>query len=219
MKTYSPKVTIVWATPSAEQVIIDCARVSSKKAAGMADNGLLNYLITHRHWSPFEMANICLEITGVPRDITRQMLRHRSFHFQEFSQRYADAANLGDVIERECRLQDSSNRQNSLLTDDCELHEWWETAQTEVANKATDFYAVALEKGIAKEVARAILPEGLTPTRMFVNGTVRDWIHYIRVRWTSDAQMEHQELAQHIAEELYKILPIISSVAFGDMAD
>ena len=219
MKQYNPEVKMVWTTPNAEGVIIDCARVSSSKSAGMPDNGLIRYLITHNHWSPFEMSNICLEITGVPRDITRQLLRHGSFHFQEFSQRYADTASLGGLIGRECRMQDPNNRQNSLDATDPALIEWWNATLKCIGAEATNLYTEALGKGIAKEVARAILPEGMTPTRMFVNGTVRDWIHYVRVRRTNDAQAEHQELAQKIADQLYHIIPRISSVAFEDMAD
>lgn len=205
-----PKASLVWITPNAEQMIVDIARVSSDKPAGTEPGKLIRYLIEHKHWSPFEMANICIRVSGVPRDITRQILRHRSFHFQEFSQRYADTTNLGDPIYRECRMQNPKNRQKSLVCDDPDMQFWWRNMQEIVANSTRDIYTIALEKGIAKEVARAILPEGMTPTRMYINGTIRDWLHYIGVRWHEDTQKEHYIIAELIWEVLTAHLPAIT---------
>lgn len=204
-----PKVSLVWITPDAEQMIVDIARVSSNKPAGTSPGNLIRYLIDHRHWSPFEMANLCVLVTGVPRDITRQMLRH-GFRFQEFSQRYADASNLGDSIYRECRLQDPNNRQNSLECTDVQLAQWWHNAQENISSLSTDIYAEALKRGIAKEVARVVLSEGMTPTRMYANGTIRNWLHYTGVRWHEDAQKEHYILAELVWEVLVTHLPTIT---------
>jgi len=209
-----PKVSLVWITPDAEQMIIDIARVSSNKPVGTPGKNLITYLIEHRHWSPFEMANICVEITCVPRDITRQLLRHH-MHFQEFSQRYADAANLGDVIYRDCRMQDPKNRQASLDCDDPELTQWWFNAQEAISSSATNIYATALERGIAKEVARTVLPEGMTPTRMYVNGTIRSWLHYILARWAEGVQPEHYILAERVYEVLTLNIPTITESFIG----
>jgi thymidylate synthase (FAD) len=153
---------------------------------------LLKYLINNNHWSPFEMVNMCVEIE-TSRDIARQILRHRSFSFQEFSQRYAEV----DSVETfsECRLQDIKNRQNSIETNDEYLKNWWAAAQIRVADDAEWVYKEALKRGIAKEVARKVLPEGLTPSRMYMNGTLRSWLHYVAIRCDKATQKEHREVA------------------------
>jgi thymidylate synthase (FAD) len=152
---------------------------------------LLKYLMKHQHWSPFEMVNVCMEIETT-RDIARQILRHRSFSFQEFSQRYAEAQ--GKEFS-ECRMQDLKNRQNSLPVSDKELQEAWQGNQQYVWNVAWTAYQSALDRGIAKEVARKVLPEGLTMSRMYMNGTLRSWIHYLQIRTGSDTQKEHRDIA------------------------
>jgi len=184
-----------------------CARVSNPANQHNTETNekLLNYLIKHHHWSPFEMVSICLEIQTT-RDIARQMLRHRSFSFQEFSQRYA-IADLGSVT-REARLQDKKNRQNSIETDDVELSTKWEDKQKALNNTAVETYQWAIEQGIAKEQARAVLPEGLTLSRLYMNGTLRSWIHYIQLRTQSDTQKEHREIALMCAKAISDIFPI-----------
>lgn len=186
-----------------------CARVSnpSGQMNKETNDRLIKYLIKNQHWSPLEMVNVCLEIETT-RDIARQMLRHRSFSFQEFSQRYAATETMGDY--RETRLQDLKNRQNSLETDDEELDQWWKDKQDEVAELAFDTYDQALKKGIAKEQVRAILPEGLTWSRLYVNGTLRSWIHYIELRTDPSTQKEHRDLAKMCAREIDKVFPMIS---------
>jgi thymidylate synthase (FAD) len=162
---------------------------------------LINYCIKNKHWSIFEMVNVVLEISTT-RDIGRQILRHRSFSFQEFSQRYA-TPNFDDFTsKREARLQDTKNRQNSIETDDAILQDRWEQIQKNSINEAIENYQWAMEHGIAKEVARAILPEGLTPTRMYMNGTLRSWIHYCQLRMGNGTQKEHQEIAKQAWEVL-----------------
>lgn len=205
-------VKLVHITPDAEKHIAYCARVSAPDNQNNENYvGLLNYCKKHKHWSVFEMANVCLEINA-PRDISRQILRHRSFHFQEFSQRYADASKLG-FIERECRLQDTKNRQNSIPTDDYNTNTWWELVAREVISHNISYYQEALEEGIAKEVARTLLPEGLTMSRLYMNGTVRDWIHYCEVRCGNGTQKEHILVAEKCKEILKQHLPNV----FGDI--
>ena len=184
-----------------------CARVSNPANQNNTETNekLLNYLIKHQHWSPFEMVSICLEIQTT-RDIARQMLRHRSFSFQEFSQRYA-IADLGSVV-REARLQDKKNRQNSIETDDVELSSQWEEKQKALNSSAVETYQWAIEQGIAKEQARAVLPEGLTLSRLYMNGTLRSWIHYIQLRTQPDTQKEHREIALMCAKAISEIFPI-----------
>ena len=185
------------------------ARVSNptSQISALKSDGLIRYLMRHKHWSPFEMVNICLQL-DTTRDMGRQLIRHRSFSFQEFSQRYAATETMGDY--RETRLQDLKNRQNSLETDDEELDQWWKDKQDEVANLAFDTYDQALKKGIAKEQVRAILPEGLTWSRLYVNGTLRSWIHYIELRTDPSTQKEHRDLAKMCAREIDKVFPMIS---------
>ena len=195
-----------------------CARVSNPTNQNntLSNEKLMSYLIKNQHWSPFEMVSICLEI-NTTRDIARQILRHRSFSFQEFSQRYADVSALLEVdndkpessLLRETRLQDKVNRQNSIETDDEELQLEWNEKQKEISNMTQSVYQWALEKGIAKEVARAVLPEGLTPSRMYMNGTLRSWIHYIQLRASNGTQKEHREIAELCARAIEPIFPMI----------
>ena len=198
--------SIEWATPDIDRRIAHMARVSNPNAKPDDPwERLIAYLIVHRHWSPFEMASVCVKITTT-RDIGRQLLRHRSFHFQEFSQRYA-AVSESDGILSEARLQDTKNRQNSIKVDDPELQEWWSNVQTNIWTKSSHLYNAALERGVAKEVARKLLPEGLTKTEMFMCGTVRDWYHYISVRTGPETQLEHRELAHSILRLMQEIAP------------
>jgi thymidylate synthase (FAD) len=168
---------------------------------------LVRYLINNQHWSPLEMVSVCLEIETT-RDIARQILRHRSFSFQEFSQRYADASQLGFDV-REARLQDTKNRQNSIETDDKLLQRRWEEKQRHVIEVAKDTYSWAIEHGIAKEQARAVLPEGMTKSRMYMNGTLRSWVHYIHLRSANGTQKEHREVALACAAAIEPIFPMI----------
>ncbi|AXY83335.1 thymidylate synthase [Acidovorax phage ACPWH] len=208
-------VKLQWATPDIDGQIAYQARVSNPDNQ---DNpqiaGLLNYCMREGHVSPFEMANVCLEI-NTTRDIARQILRHRSFSFQEFSQRYQDATKLGDMVERECRIRDTKNRQNSLPAGDeaCEL---WNALQMQVAHVVADCYDTALKAGIAKEQARALLPEGLTPSRLYVNGTMRSWIHYLKQRLHPSTQKEHREVAQQVLTVLRPLAPITMEAFFPE---
>ena len=176
---------------------------------------LVRYLIKNQHWSPLEMVNVCLEIETT-RDIARQILRHRSFSFQEFSQRYADASQLGFEV-REARLQDTKNRQNSIETDNDYLKERWENEQLGVQIVAKKAYQWALDNGIAKEQARAVLPEGITMSRMYMNGTLRSWIHYIQLRSANGTQKEHREIALACASEIGIIFPMIKEFVTVDV--
>jgi len=185
-----------------------CARVSnpSNQLKTETADKLIRYLIDHKHWSPLEMVNVCLEI-NTTRDIARQMLRHRSFSFQEFSQRYADPTKELDFVVREARLQDSKNRQQSISTSDTELQKEWEEKQLDVISKAQETYKWAIDHGIAKEQARCVLPEGNTVTRMYMNGTLRSWIHYIDLRSGNGTQKEHAEIAIACAKVISNIFP------------
>lgn len=188
---------------SAEDMIVYMARVSNPANQSMTrgDEKLIRYLIKNQHWSPFEMVNVVMEI-NTTRDIARQILRHRSFAFQEFSQRYADPTkDLGFEL-REARLQDRKNRQNSIDTDDRELQDKWNLMQQTLINNAEHAYNWAIDNGIAKEQARAVLPEGNTQSRMYMNGTLRSWIHYCELRRSNGTQKEHME----IAKECWKII-------------
>jgi thymidylate synthase (FAD) len=184
------------------------ARVSNPANQNNNDNAekLVRYLIKHQHWSPLEMVNVCLEIETT-RDIARQILRHRSFSFQEFSQRYA-VADLGFEY-KEARLQDIKNRQNSIKTNDEQLNEVWLKFQKDVVLEASKTYQWAINNGIAKEQARAVLPEGVTVSRLYMNGTLRSWVHYIQLRSANGTQKEHQDIALACAEEIEKIFPMI----------
>lgn len=207
---------LIWATPDADKHIGYCARVSNPNNQ---DNpniaGLLNYCAKNHHWSVFEMASACIEITTT-RDIARQLLRHRSFSFQEFSQRYADATQLGDFTTRDCRLQDNKNRQNSLETDDFDLTVWWTAAQKRMIDETQFLYSEALKRGIAKEQARALLPEGLTPSKLYVNGTMRSWITFLQARLDPSTQKEHRLVAQDVLSVLRGVAPVTVSAFFGE---
>jgi thymidylate synthase (FAD) len=202
-------IKLIWITPEAEKLIGYMARVSNP---ANQDNenvvGLLKYMIRNEHWSPFEMASACFEI-NTTRDIGRQILRHRSFSFQEFSQRYEDVSKLPPVELRECRLQDVKNRQSSLATEDDLVVQQWVRWQHEVHTRALDLYQASLDLGIAKEQARALLPEGLTPSRMYMSGTLRSWMHYVKLRSDPATQKEHRLIAQEIGRELEKQVPTI----------
>ena len=192
-----------------DDLIAYCARVSNpQNQTNKETNGrLLRYLIKNKHWSPFEMCSACLEITTT-RDIARQLLRHRSFSFQEFSQRYSDVNALDDsFLLRDARLQDLTNRQNSIDNTDTALDVWWHQQQTWIIENVKRIYKEALERGIAKEQARAILPEGNTVSKLYVNGTIRSWIHYIELRSANGTQSEHMELAREIAKVISTIFP------------
>lgn len=207
-------VSLRWITPNAETEVVDIARVSNIHAipeGGTPSSravSLLRRCIRRAEWSPFDMACACLEFRTT-RDIGRQVLRHWSFRFQEFSQRYADVTSLGSVDVRETRMQDHTNRQSSLPTTDSELKRLWESKQRDVISKAAETYAWALSHGIAKEQARVVLPEGLTPTRMYVQGTLRSWMHYCGLRRGNGTQYEHQILAREAFEILWQHIPII----------
>jgi len=196
--------------PDIQDLIAYCARVSnpSNQSNTETSDRLLRYLIKNQHWSPFEMVNVCLEITTT-RDIARQILRHRSFSFQEFSQRYADPVKELNFVFREARLQDTKNRQNSIKTDDIMLQARWDNIQADVIQAAKHAYTWAIENGIAKEQARAVLPEGLTESRLYMNGTVRSWIHYISLRKENGTQKEHADIALACAEVISKVFPLI----------
>ncbi len=204
-------VKLIHATPKGDELVAYMARVSNPEGQDNPDSArLISYLIRNKHWSPFEMVSACVEI-NTTRDIARQILRHRSFHFQEFSQRYADASLLGDMVERECRLQDTKNRQNSIECTDEDNKAWWDNTQYLAWQSAKEDYHSALCRGIAKEQARALLPEGLTPSRMYMHGTLRDWIHYIEVRTDPSTQKEHRLIAQAIADVLRAEFPAVFS--------
>ncbi len=208
------RVKLAWITPDAEAQIVRMARVSNpaSQQAGMGNERLIAYLIRHKHWSPFEMASACFEIETT-RDIGRQVLRHRSFSFQEFSQRYADVGGLPTAEVRGARMQDPKNRQNSTPADDAALQEWWVAEQMKLTQYVNGVYAAAIQRGIAKEVARAILPEGLTPSRMYMTGTIRSWLHWIAVRAHPHAQWEHRQIASEVEAILHGQLPAIMRAA------
>ena len=192
-----------------QELVAYFARVSnpSNQLNSETSAKLLRYLAKHKHWSPFEMVSACLEIETT-RDIARQILRHRSFSFQEFSQRYADPTNDLEFVTREARLQDKKNRQNSVEIDnESELHYAWAEKQKEVINKAKETYEWAINNGIAKEQARAVLPEGCMMSRLYVNGTLRSWMHFIELRSGNGTQKEHQEIAIACAKAITKIFP------------
>ena len=186
-----------------------CARVSnpSNQDNSATNEKLVNYLINNQHWSPLEMVSCCIEIETT-RDIARQLLRHRSFSFQEFSQRYADPTKDLEFTTREARMQDPKNRQNSIKSDNDGLHIEWHRRQRNVIQAATNAYEWAINNGIAKEQARVVLPEGNTMSRLYVNGTMRSWIHYIQLRAANGTQQEHIELAKACARAIANIFPI-----------
>ena len=211
------EVKLMWATPNADFMIAKMARVSNPDNQDNEEfQRLLKYLMKHNHYSPFEMASMCVQI-DTTRDISRQILRHRSFSFQEFSQRYEDAGKLGDMVERELRVQDRTNRQSSLEVSPRDTRIKFFTAeQRRVWDVATRAYNDALRLGIAKEQARALLPEGLTPTRMYMTGTIRSWIHYIQVRADETTQKEHRVIAEQVLAVLRKAAPVTAAAFFGE---
>ena len=191
-----------------------CARVSNPSNQNNEETSkkLIKYLIKNKHWSPLEMVSVCLEIETT-RDIARQILRHRSFSFQEFSQRYADPTKDLQFVTREARLQDSKNRQNSIeLDDESELHHAWKAKQELIIHESKMAYDWAIGNGIAKEQARAVLPEGLTMSRMYMNGTLRSWVHYIELRTANGTQKEHMDIAKDCAFEIAKVFPLLNEV-------
>ena len=204
--------------PDIQDLVAYCARVSNptNQLNTETSDRLLRYLIKHRHWSPFEMVSACLEIETT-RDIARQILRHRSFSFQEFSQRYADPTQELSFVVRDARLQDTSNRQNSIELDFAnpdhrELAVNWREKQQKVMRAAKAAYEWAVEAGIAKEQARAVLPEGLTVSRLYINGTLRSWIHYCELRSANGTQLEHMDIAKACAEVIAKVFPLIKGL-------
>ncbi len=202
---------------TAQDLIAFCARVSnpSNQLNTETSDKLIRYLIKHKHWSPLEMVSACLEIETT-RDIARQILRHRSFSFQEFSQRYADPTKDLDFVLREARLQDTKNRQNSIEADNPALQAFWQTQQQNVINAAKSAYEWAIQNGIAKEQARAVLPEGLTVSRLYVNGSLRSWLHYCELRAGPETQKEHREIAIICAQVIAKVFPLIKDVVNSD---
>ena len=197
----------------AQELIAYCARVSnpSNQFNTETSEKLIRYLIKHQHWSPLEMVSACLEITTT-RDIARQILRHRSFSFQEFSQRYADPTKDLAFVLREARLQDTKNRQNSIEVEDEELQKQWQKWQNNVITESRLAYQWAIDNGIAKEQARAVLPEGLIESRLYMNGTLRSWVHFIELRSANGTQKEHQEVARACAKVISNVFPMISTI-------
>jgi len=205
--SYSQPVDMI-GIDNAEDLVAYCARVSNpdNQMNTETSDKLLKYLIRENHWSPFEMVSICMEIETT-RDIARQILRHRSFSFQEFSQRYANPDDALGWTDREARLQDTKNRQNSIETDNKKLQDKWLVEQDKVKLAAVKAYNWALEMGVAKEQARVVLPEGLMQSRLYMNGTLRSWIHYVDLRSAHGTQKEHIEVAKACGEEIGKIFP------------
>ena len=193
-----------------QDLVAYCARVSNPNNQNNSETSakLIKYLIKHKHWSPLEMVSACLEIETT-RDIARQLLRHRSFSFQEFSQRYADPTKDLKFTTREARLQDEKNRQNSIEVSDQKLQDEWNTLQDMLIEDARQAYQWAIAKGIAKDHARSVLPEGLTMSRMYMNGTLRSWVHYIDLRTANGTQKEHMIIAEECAVAIAKIFPLL----------
>ena len=195
-----------------QELVAFCARVSNPSNQNNKETSekLIKYLISNKHWSPLEMVTACIEIETT-RDIARQILRHRSFSFQEFSQRYADPTKDLSFVTRDARLQDEKNRQNSVETDNTQLKKDWERKQSELIDLSLRTYKWAIENGIAKEQARAVLPEGNTVSRMYMNGTLRSWVHYIELRSANGTQKEHMDIAVAIANIISKIFPMMDT--------
>ena len=197
-----------------QELIAFCAKVSNPSAQinTATSERLIKYLIKHQHWSPLEMVNATLEIKTT-RDIAHQIVRHRSFAFQEFSQRYANPEEQGDMFEySEARLQDPKNRQNSVEVDDAKLQQDWDWAQRRIAVLAKKEYDWAIKKGIAKEQARKVLPEGLTKTTLYMQGSIRSWVHYIDLRGANGTQKEHMEIAHACAKVIAEIFPLMETI-------
>ena len=214
-------VKLVWTTPEADKLIGYCARVSNPANQDNENiSGLLAYCARNHHWSVFEMATAVIEI-NTTRDIGRQILRHRSFSFQEFSGRYQSYDKLDAAPLRECRLQDLKNRQNSIETgpDQAPVQRWWDETQMGIVSAANEAYRLALLAGIAKEQARAILPEGLTSSRMYMSGTLRSWVTYLQTRLDPSTQKEHRLIAHQVLEILRTVAPVTMSAFFPEGAD
>ena len=209
------KVKLQWATPNIDKQIMYQARVSNPANQDSENAGLLAYCMRNGHVSPFEMANMCVEI-NTTRDICRQILRHRSFSFQEFSQRYQDVSVLDDPEYRACMTQDVKNRQNSIITQDVDLLDWWQEAQADIVAMTTEKYETALSLGIAKEQARCLLPEGLTMSRMYMNGTIRSWVHYLQSRLHESTQSEHRDIAVAVLAILRDVAPLTAAAFFPE---
>lgn len=209
-------VKLVWATPDADKQIAYIARVSAPANQDSESiEGLLRYMMREKHMSPFEMVNVCVEI-NTTRDIGRQILRHRSFSFQEFSGRYQTYSELPNAPLRECRLQDTKNRQNSLANENGDLDQWWAHAQGQVSQITSDLYQDALNRGIAKEQARALLPEGLTASRIYMNGTLRSWLTYLQSRLDPSTQSEHRAIAREVLDVLRGVAPVTIGTFFPE---
>ena len=212
---YRPKVSLIWATPNGDQLVADMARVSVLDSEGKPPESLINYMVTHQHWSPLEMVSMCVEIEA-PRDITRQILRHRSFSYQEKSARYSTYDAARESVLRECRLKHPTNRQMSVKTDDYAIKAQWDQLQGQVHEVCWDAYRDALRLGVAKEQARTLLPEGQVLSRMFMTGTVRSWVHYTQVRHDPNAvQGEHVLVAREVERILAEQFPIIYAATKG----
>jgi len=208
------EVKLVWATPDLDKHLAYIARVSNPANQDNPNKeGLFKFMMREGHVSPFEMCNMCVEITTT-RDIARQVLRHRSFSFQEFSQRYADTILLPQAESRECRMQDTKNRQNSIASTDDGINIKWAKLQQDVVELSLQNYLNALSMGIAKEQARALLPEGLTTSRMYMNGNMRSWIHYLNSRLDMSTQKEHRIVAQQVLDVMYDVAPLTAAVFF-----
>lgn len=210
------EVKLVWATPDLDKHLAYIARVSNPNNQDNPNKeGLFKYMMREGHVSPFEMCNMCVEITTT-RDIARQVLRHRSFSFQEFSQRYADTILLPQAESRECRMQDTKNRQNSIVSTDADVNLKWAKLQQDVVELSLQNYLTALSIGIAKEQARAMLPEGLTTSRMYMNGNIRSWIHYLNSRLHESTQKEHRIVAQQVLDIMRVAAPVTTAVFFPE---
>jgi len=203
-----------WDGYDCQELIAYCARVSnpSNQMNKETSEKLIKYLIKHKHWSPLEMVNVCLEIETT-RDIAHQIVRHRSFSFQEFSQRYANPQDMQEAFTyREPRLQDTKNRQNSIEVQDTQLEMDWGRWQKKVIETSKQAYDWAIREGIAKEQARVVLPEGLTKTRLYMNGTLRSWVHYIELRGENGTQKEHMEIAHECAKVISEVFPLVKTI-------
>ena len=211
------EVKLIWATPNADELLAYIARVSNPANQENPNiEGLLEHMMKEGHSSPFTMVNMCVEL-NTTRDISRQALRHWSLQFQEFSQRYQSVDKLGGMVMRECRMQDTVNRQNSLPCDDGSLIEWFAAQQAFIWQVSNAAYESALKQGVAKECARVFLPEGLTPTRMYINGNLRSWIHYLRSRTHESTQKEHRTSAHLILDLMREVAPVTTRTFFGEV--
>jgi thymidylate synthase (FAD) len=211
-------VKLIWFTQDGDQLIADMARVSNPSGQGKPADRLIRYLLANSHWSPFEMVNACFEITTT-RDIGRQLLRHWTLRPQEFSQRYAAISEEPAMILRECRLQHPTNRQASVETNDEELKDWWRHSQLAIIDASTRIYNQALDRGIAKEVARVILPEGITPTRIYFNGNLRSWLHFCELRSSHGTQKETTEIALEVWGQLRAHFPSTTQAFASTLED